>query len=148
MDMNKFAMLALLLIPVSALADEQGVTDLTAHDMVDNRTALGLSPMMNHRLLSNMQAQLAATRTIIGLLAQQKYESASNTARTKLGMTKDLKQVYDSSRNESFKNLGVAANLGKDELVKTLQTKDLNKSLLALRKTMGTCLECHQKFKQ
>ena len=146
--MNKIAMLALLLIPVTAMGEEKGTEGLSAHDMVDNRTTLGLSSRMNHRLLSNMRAQLAATRTIIGLIAQEKYESASNTARTKLGMTEELKQVYDSSNNEAFRKLGVTAANSKDELVKTLQTKDLKNSLLALRKTMGTCLECHQKFRQ
>lgn len=148
MDMRIFVMLAFLLIPVAVMAEEQGISGLTAHDIVDNRAILDLSPRMKHRLLSNMREQLVATRAIIGLLAQEKFERASTTARTKLGMTEDLKQVYDATKNEDFKKLGLAANTGADELAKTLQTKDLKKSLLALRKTMGYCLECHKKFRQ
>jgi hypothetical protein len=148
MGMKIFVMLAFLLIPVAGMAEEQGITGLTAHDIVDNRATLDLSPRMKHRLLSNMRAQLLATRTIIGLLAQEKFEGASSTARAKLGMTEDLKQVYDTAKNEDFKILGLAANSSADELAKTLQTKDLKKSLQALRKTMGYCVQCHDKFRQ
>ena len=146
--MNKFVLLAFLLIPVAGMAEEQGITGLTAHDIADNRTTLDLSTRMKHRLLTNMREQLVATRTIIGLLAQDKFERASSTARAKLGMTEDLKLVYDSAKNEDFKKLGMAANTSADDLAKTLQTKDLKKSLLALRKTMGYCQECHKKFRQ
>jgi len=146
--MKIFMIFAFLSIPFFCAAEEQGIAGLTAHDIVDNRTALDLSPRMNHRLLSNMREQLAATRNIIGLLAQDKFERASSTARAKLGTTEGLKQVYDSSKNEEFKKLGFAANSSTDELVKTLQSKDLKKSLLALRKSMGHCLVCHKKFKQ
>ena len=148
MNMKKFVMLAFLLMPVAGMAEEQGITGLTAHDIVDNRATLDLSPRMKHRLLSNMRAQLLATRTIIGLLAQEKFERASTTARTKLGMTEDLKMIYDTSKNEDFKKLGLAANTSAGELAKTLQTKDLKKSLLALRKTMDYCVQCHNKFRQ
>ena len=146
--MKIFVMLAFLLIPVAGMAEEQGITGLTAHDIVDNRATLDLSPRMKHRLLSNMRAQLLATRTIIGLLAQEKFERASTTARTKLGMTEDLKQVYGATKNEDFKKLGQDAHISADELAKTLQTKDLKKSLLALRKTMDYCVQCHNKFRQ
>ena len=146
--MNKFVMLAFLLIPVAGMAEEQGIAGLTAHNIVDNRATLGLSPRMKHRLLSNMREQLTATRAIIGMLAQEKFEKASTTARTKLGMTEDLKKIYDTSKNEDFKKLGLAANTSADELAKTLQTKDLKKSLQALRETMGYCQQCHSKFRQ
>jgi len=146
--MNKFVLLAFLLIPFAGMAEEQGITGLTAHDIVDNRTTLDLSTRMKHRLLANMREQLVATRAIIGLLAQDNFERASSMARTKLGMTEDLKQVYDAANNEDFKKLGMAANTSANELAKTLQTKDLKQSLQALRKTMGNCVQCHKKFRQ
>ncbi|MEO8331138.1 MAG: cytochrome c [Gallionella sp.] len=146
--MKIILMLALLSIPVSGLAKEQGIAGLTAHDIVDNRTTLKLSPRMKHRLLSNMRAQMAATQTIIGLLAEEKFNSAESTARAKLGMTEDLKQIYDKSQNEDFKKLGLAAHSSANELANTLQTKDLKGSLQALRKTMGFCVQCHRKFRQ
>jgi hypothetical protein len=42
----------------------------------------------------------------------------------------------------------LAAGNSADELAKTLLAKDLKKSLLALRKSMGYCLECHKKFRR
>jgi hypothetical protein len=135
-------------MPVASMAEEQGITGLTAHDIVDNRTTLELSTRMKHRLLSNMREQLVATRAIIGLLAQDNFERASSTAQSKLGMTEDLKQVYDAANNEDFKKLGMAASTSANALAKTLQTKDLKKSLLALRKTMGYCVQCHKNFRQ
>lgn len=146
--MIRIAIWALMVIPVASLADEQGIAGLTAHDMVDNRTMLDLTPRMKHKLLSNMREQLAATREIIGLIAQEKFNSASSTARSKLGKTDDLKPVYEAANNEDFSQLVLAAGASGNELAKTLQTKDPKKSLLALRKTMGICLQCHNKFRQ
>ncbi len=146
--MKIFVMFAILSIPLFCAAEEQGTAGLTAHDIVDNRTTLDLSQRMKHRLLSNMREQLAATRTIIGLLAQDKFERASSTARAKLGTTEDLKQVYDSSKNEDLKKLGQAANSSSVDLAMALNSKDLKKSLLALKNSMGYCLECHRKFRR
>ena len=146
--MKKIAMLALLLIPVAGMAEEKGITNLTAHDINDNRTSLNLTPRMKHRLLSNMRAQLAATQAIIGLLAAERFEKATTTARSKLGMTDDLKLIYDKSKNEDLNKLVLATQASTDELANTLQTKDLKKSLQALRSTMGYCVQCHKKFRQ
>lgn len=146
--MKIIVMMALLLIPISSMAVEKGIAGLTAHNISDNRATLKLSPRMKHRLLSNMRAQMAATQAIIGLLAEEKFERAERTARSKLGMSEDLKQIYDASNNEDFKKLGQAAHTSADELAKTLQTKDLKKSLQALRNTMSYCVQCHKKFRQ
>lgn len=146
--MKKIAMLVLLLIPVAGMAEEEGITNLTAHNIFDNRATLGLTPRMQHRLLSNMRGQMAATQAIIGLLADERFDRASTTAQAKLGMTEDLKKIYDMSKNEDFRKLGLAAHASADELANTLQTKDLKKSLQALRNTMSYCVQCHKKFRQ
>ena len=146
--MKKIVMLALLLIPVAGMAEEKGITDLKAHNIFDTRTTLGLSPRMQHRLLSNMRTQMAATQAIIGQLADGRFDRAARTARTKLGMSEDLKQIYDASENEDFRKLGLDANASAEELANTLQTTDLKKSLQALRDTTSYCVQCHKKFRQ
>ncbi len=78
--MKSIVMLALLLIPVAGMAEEKGITNLTAHDIFDNRTSLGLTPRMQHRLLSNMRMQMAATQAIIGQLADGRFDRAAKTA--------------------------------------------------------------------
>jgi cytochrome c556 len=146
--MKKIVILALLLAPIGAIAAEEGIVGLTAHNMFDNRTSLGLSSNVKHRQLVNMRAQLAATQAIIGLLAEEKFEKASKIAHTKLGLSDEMKQIYDLSKNEDFKNLGLAFHSSVDELGAALQTKDMKKSLQALSNTMGYCVQCHNKFRQ
>ena len=146
--MKIFIMLALLWMPVAGMAVEKGTTGLTAHNIKDNRTSLNLTPRLKHRLLSNMRAQLAATQAIIGLLAAERFEKASTTAKSRLGMNDDLKQIYDTSKNEDFNKLVLTTQASADELANTLQSKDLKKSLQALRNTMGYCVQCHMKFRQ
>ncbi len=141
-------MLAILFMPVFCTAEEQGITGLTAHDIVDNRQSLDLSPRMKHRLLSNMREQLSATRNIIGMLGHDNFEGASNTARAKLGMTEGLEQVYNASNNQELIKLGIIASASADKLAISLKSKDLKKSLKALRESMAICVQCHNKFRQ
>ena len=91
---------------------------------------------------------MAATQAIIGLLAEGKFEKASKISRTKFGLTDEMKQIYDLSKNEDFKNLGLAFHNSADELGTALQTKDMKKSLQALSNAMGYCVQCHNKFRQ
>ena len=146
--MRFFMMLALLWMPVTGMAEEQGTAGLTAHNINDDRTSLNLTPRMKHRLLTNMRAQLAATQTIIGLLAAERFDKASSTARARLGMSEELKQIYGASKNEDLNKLVMATQTSTEELAKALQTKDLKRSLLALRDTMSYCVQCHKKFRQ
>jgi len=145
--MKKFLILILLWIPTVGIAEEKGVAGLEAHNIRDLRTSLDLSPRIKHRLLSNMQAQMAATQTIIGLIAEARYEKAAKIARGRFEMNEVLNQIYDASKNEDFNNMGKSFRASAAELANTLQTKDLKKSLLALRKTMSYCVQCHSKFR-
>ena len=145
--LKQLVLLLILSMPWFCRADERGVAGLTAHDMVDNREALELSPRLSHRLLSNMREQLAATRAIIGYLAQENFDRAASTARTKLGMTDDLKLVYDSTESADFRKLAMEATSSSTELVHALQSKEIQASLLALRETMSHCIQCHNRFK-
>jgi cytochrome c556 len=149
--MIKIVILALLLAPlpaVCAMPAEDGTMGLTAHNIFDNRTSLGLSAKIKHRQLVNRRAQMAATQTIIGLLAGEKFEKASKIARAKLGLTDEMKQIYDLSKNDDFKTLGLAFHNSADELAVTLQTKDMKKSLQALGNTTKYCVQCHNRFRQ
>lgn len=146
--MKKILILALLLAPIGATAAEESMVGHRAHNMNDNRISLGLSPQMKHHQLSNMRAHLAATQSIVGLLSEERFEKASKVAHTELGLTEEMKQMCDMFENEDFKKLGYAFHSSADELGDALQTKDMKKSLQALRKTMGYCVQCHEKFRQ
>lgn len=140
--------LAFLLTPSFSTAAEDGTIGLTAHNLFDNRVSLDLSAKIKHRQLVNMRAQMAATQAIINLLAGGKFEKASKIARAKFGLSDEMKQIYDLSKNEDFKKLGLAFHNSADELGAALQSKDMNKSLQALQNTMGYCVQCHNQFRQ
>jgi hypothetical protein len=95
-----------------------------------------------------MRAHLKATQMIVGLLAEARFEKAAKIARARLGLTDETRQIYDLSKNEDFRNLGLASHKSAAELETALQTKDMKKSLQALRDTMGYCVQCHSKFRQ
>jgi len=150
--MNKIILLISLLAPIyaplCALAAQEDDIGLTAHNISDLRISLGLSTRIQHRLLVNMRTQFKATQAIIGLLAREKFEPASKVAHARLGLTDEMRQIYDLSKNEDFRNLGLAFHKSAAGLEKALQTKDMKQSLQALRDTMGYCVQCHSKFRQ
>ena len=146
--MKKFLILALLLAPVGAMAAQESMVGHMAHNMNDKRISLGFSPQMRHHQLVNMRAHLAAVQSVIGLLSDEKFEKASKVAHTKLGLTEEMKQMCDMFENEDFKKLGYAFHNSADELGDALQTKNMKKSLQALNKTIGYCVQCHEKFRQ
>ena len=147
-EMKKLIFLTLLIFPVYLMAAEENDIGLAAHNMFDNRISLGLSTKVQHRLLVNMRAQLQATRAIIDWIADEKYEKASRISHARLGLTDEMRRIYDLSKNEDFRNLGLAFHKSATELEAALKTKDMKKSLRALRDTMGYCVQCHNKFRQ
>lgn len=144
--MKKILMLALLLAPV---ADCAAATHLgRAHNMMDKRISLGLSDEMRQHQLANMRAHLAAVQEITGLLAEKKYDKAATIAHTQLGMTEEMKQMCGMFENEEFKALGLAFHNSGDDLGRALKAKNPRKSMKALNKTLGYCVQCHEKFQQ
>ncbi|MDH4284981.1 MAG: cytochrome C [Gallionellaceae bacterium] len=145
--MKKLLLLALLLTPVAAQAEPQAHMG-KAHNMADRRISLGLSPEMKQHQLVNMRAHLAAVQKITGFLAEKKYDKAANIARTQLGLTEEMKQMCDMFENAEFKALGMAFHNSGDELADVLKTKNPRKIFKALNKTLGYCVQCHEKFQQ
>jgi hypothetical protein len=120
------------------------------HEMseMDTRTSLGVSPEMKLHQLSNMRSHVEAIKSIVGLMAENKFDDASTIAHTKLGLTQEMKEMCSMFNNEKFEQLGLAFHKSGDELGNVLKTKDVNASLRALNKTMQYCVECHATFRQ
>lgn len=120
------------------------------HDMsmMDTRTSLGLSQQMKQHQLSNMRDHVDAIKSIVGLMAEKKFEEASKVAHDKLGLTPDMQSMCNMFENESFRKLGFSFHKSGDDLGNTLRTKDVNASLRALNKTMEYCVTCHATFRQ
>lgn len=118
------------------------------HSANDERISLGLLPAQKQHQLSNMRSHVEAVRDIVGFIAAEEFEKASQTAHTKLGLTEEMKMMCDSFGNEDFKKLGMAFHKSGDALGDVLQTKDTNASLRALNTTLGYCVQCHATFRQ
>lgn len=135
----------------SALAAEQ-MTHYGSHhheaDVTDARISLELSPQMKQHQLANMRGHVEAIRTIVGLIAENKFDDASRTAHTQLGLTPEMQSMCDMFGNEHFRKLGYDFHKSGDDLGDMLKTGDARKSLRALNKTMQYCVECHATFRQ
>jgi cytochrome c556 len=131
-------------------ADEEAHDVNHHHEMsvMDMRTSLKLPGEMKQHQLSNMRKHLEAIKSIVGLIADNKFEEASEIAHAKLGFTKKMQAMCDMFDNEKFKTLGRAFHKSGDDLGDALQTKDMNASLHALNKMMQYCVECHAAYRQ
>ena len=135
----------------SAFAAEEKMHTGSHHhnmSMMDARTSLGLSEQMKQHQLSNMREHVEAIKSIVGLMAEKKFEDASKVAHAKLGLTPDMQSMCNMFENENFRKLGFAFHKSGDDLGDALKTKDVNASLRALNKTMEYCVTCHATFRQ
>lgn len=133
---------------------EQQQHEMTHHQhqqmsaTVDERISLGLPPLMKQHQLANMRSHLEAIQRIVGLIAEGQFETASNIAHTKLGLTEEMQNMCNMMKNEDFKKLGLSFHQSADDLAEVLLTKDTNQSLKALHKTMNYCVQCHATYRQ
>ena len=116
--------------------------------MMDTRIPLGLSEEMKQHQLSNMREHVEAIKSIVGLMAENKFADASKIAHTKLGLTPEMKMMCSMFNNEKFMELGFAFHKSGDDLGEALKTRKVNASLRALNKTMQYCVECHAAYRQ
>jgi len=118
------------------------------HSGHDGRISLGLSPQMKQHQLSNMRSHLEAVQAITGLIAEGEFNTASEMAHTRLGLTEEMNRMCNMFENKDFTELGLAFHESGDNLGEVLLTKDTTKSLHALQTTMGYCVQCHAAFRQ
>ena len=120
------------------------------HDMsmMDTRIALGQSAQMKQHQLSNMREHVEAIKSIVGLMAENKFEDASEIAHSKLGLSPEMQSMCNMFENDNFRKLGFAFHKSGDDLGDALKSKDVNVSLRALNKTMEYCVTCHATFRQ
>ncbi len=137
---------------ISVFAAEGGASmDHSMHHqhVMDDRVSAGVSPEMKQHQLANMRSHVAAVQSIVGHLAKNEFDQASQEAHSKLGLTDEMKKMCTTmSDNKEFTSLGLAFHKSGDDLGDALQTKDMKKSLQALHDTMDYCVKCHATFRQ
>ncbi|MDQ6972072.1 MAG: cytochrome C, partial [Mariprofundaceae bacterium] len=85
---------AMLVFATTSFAQDM---NMSAHKMLhpdhgisqshDGRISLGLNPQMKQHQLANMRSHLEAIQSIVGLLAENKFDEAAAIAHSKLGLT-------------------------------------------------------------
>ena len=131
-----------------AQADEEMMHHHHDMSMMDMRTPLGVTGEMKQHQLANMREHVEAIKTIVGLMADNKFDEASKIAHDKLGLTPEMQGMCGMFNNADFEKLGIAFHKSGDELGDALKSKDINVSLRALNKTMQYCVECHSNYRQ
>jgi len=114
----------------------------------DGRISLGLSEKMQKHQLANMRSHVEAIQTIVGLIGDNDFSTASEIAHSRLGLTAEMRKMCNMFDNEDFRMLGLQFHESADALAETLKTEDTNKSLRALKTTLGYCVQCHATFQQ
>jgi len=146
-----FGMLSLLGVSFNAVANSpngDGMHMKIRKGTHDGRIALGNSLEMNQHQLANMRDHVQAVQSIIGFLSEGKFDEASKTAHSKLGLTPDMKKMCNNTNNAEFKQLGLSFHKSGDELGDVLKTKNMQESLGALQTTMSYCVQCHATYRQ
>lgn len=132
-----------------ACADEMPMKN-HHHDMsmMDTRISLDLPAPMKQHQLSNMREHVEAIKSIVGLMAEDKFDDASKIAHDKLGLTPEMQAMCSMMGGENFRKLGFAFHKSGDDLGDALHTGDIKASLNALNKTMQYCVTCHATYRQ
>ncbi len=136
----------------NAVRADEGMMPMGSHhhdmSVMDTRISLGVTGPMKQHQLSNMRSHVEAIKSIVGLMAEQKFDEASKIAHAKLGLTPEMQAMCGMFGNEEFAKLGFAFHKSGDDLGDVLQTRDANASLRALNRTMQYCVECHATYRQ
>jgi hypothetical protein len=130
-------------------AEEKMHMENNRHEMsmMDTRTSLGATPEMKQHHLMNMRAHVEAIASIVGLMAEKKFEDAAGVAHSMLGIRAEMQAMCGMFKNEKYEKLGLAFHKSADDLGDVLKTKDVNASLRALNKTLQYCVECHATYR-
>ncbi len=116
--------------------------------MDDKRIPLNLPPMMAQHQKANMREHLKAAADVVHYMGANDFAAASKTAKEKLGLTAQMKQMCDNMPNETFRTMALDFHKSGDALAEALKTKDTGKSLKALDAMLAKCTACHEMFRQ
>jgi len=126
----------------------QGMDQAGMAESGDPRTSLNLPAPMRLRQLAMMREHLAAVQSIVGLLAENKFDEASAIAHHKLGLTPEMKKKCNMVGTSDFRALRLTFHKRADELSDVLKTGNMKRSLSALHTTINSCVQCHATFRQ
>ncbi len=110
----------------------------------DGRSLISGSPAESAKRLMHMRAHLGTIQKVVAALALGDFSGASGITKKGFGHGHGIGIKADS---EAFSEMEYVFSESTGKLAKTLNTKDMKKSLAALDDTLQICESCHDAFK-
>ena len=115
----------------------------------EKRVSLGLSPTALNAHQAVMQDHLKAIHEIIAALAEEDFLGAKDVTETRLGFAKH-REAMRLQNPENFPpgyhDLAMDHHQAAEDLAKAIPSKNLKQILPYLERTLGTCVQCHEKY--
>lgn len=116
----------------------------------DDRPAVGLAPAAEAGLKLTMREHLEAIHEIVGALGRQEFEQAAKISHEELGFPKHhqaMEREAGATFPPKYHDLAMAHHREAEDLAEALPSKDLQKILPQLERTIGACVSCHKAYK-
>jgi hypothetical protein len=116
----------------------------------DEPVALGLDPVAEAGLKLTMREHLEAIREIVGALGRQEFEKAASIAHQELGFPKHhqaMEREAGATFPPGYHELALAHHQEAEALATEIPSKEVQRILPQLEKTIGACVSCHRAYK-
>ena len=115
---------------------------------VDKRIEVSLADEERELVLGEMRTLLKGLKGIIKGLANDDYTFVERSARSNgMEMAQDVNPALMMKLPKAFKSLGISVHEDFDILANNIHSMNSKQILMALDKTMGKCVSCHQAYK-
>jgi hypothetical protein len=116
----------------------------------DERAALGLSQAAEAGMKLTMREHLEALQAIVASLGRQEFEQAAKVTQEELGFSKHhqaMQREGGATFPPKYHELAMAHHQEAETLAKVIPSKDMQRILLPLERTIGACVACHRAYK-
>lgn len=119
-------------------------------DRQDRREVLRLSAEAEAGMKLTMREHLQALQAIVAGLGRQDFEQAPKVAHQELGFPKHHQAMQREAGAEfpsKYQELAMAHHQEAEDLANVIASKDLQRILPSLERTIGACVACHRAYK-
>lgn len=130
---------------------EMGIPIDTLNQDSDTRVSLGLDQAAQKVHQAVMQDHLKAIHEIMAALARGEYERAQRLTEKRLGFAihrEAMKLQKPEGFPPAYHDLAMTHHQAAENLAKVLPSKNLNRILPYLERTLHACVQCHETYKR
>lgn len=147
-----FSILLVLSIISSIYVDSAETDKTPTKENTDHRTLVTMPDQARNLMRTDMINHLATINEILGLLANEKFESAAQIAEAKLGRSTMGKHRGSGMGPGRFmptemRNLGMGMHDAASEFTQVVREGNLKDSYTAFQKVTSYCVACHYSYR-